>query len=121
LTDETPTLPAATGSRRDLDGRVEALAQRLVDLVNEAGPELRPGLRQYVIDLLREGTEVEVGGAAGPRAPGARPDTNPLGMGVLLGLFALPMMLIFLPVGLTLMAIALVLGVWGVVAMAVRR
>lgn len=121
LTDETPTLLAATGSQRDLDGRVEALAQRLVDLINEAGPQFRPGLRQYAIDLLRDGTEVEVGEGAGRPAPGTRPDTNPLGMGVLLGLFALPMMLIFLPVGLTLMAIALVLSVWGVVAMAVRR
>src|SRR5262245_34805258 len=49
LTDETPTPSAASGLQRELDGQVEALAQRMVDLINGAGPELRPGLRQYAI------------------------------------------------------------------------
>jgi hypothetical protein len=120
LSDETPTPDAVAGSQRELDEQVEALAQRMVDLINGAGPALRPGLRQYAIDLLREGTEVEDTTAAAAMARDAR-GANPLGMGLLLGLFSLPMMLLFLPVGLTLLAIALVLSVWGVVAMAVRR
>jgi hypothetical protein len=92
----------------------------MVDIINSAGPELRPGLRQYAIDLLRDGTEI--GDApAGAAAAADRSGGNPLGMALLLGLFSLPMMLLFLPVGLTLLAIALVLGVWGVVAMAIRR
>ena len=120
MTDETPTPGAAAGSQRELDGQVEALAQHMVDLINGAGPELRPGLRQYAIDLLRDGTEI---GDPAPGAAGSRDARggNPLGMGLLLGLFSLPMMLLFLPVGLTLLAIALVLSVWGVVAMAVQR
>ena len=92
----------------------------MVDLINGAGPELRPGLRQYAIDLLREGTEVA---EVAPAPAGSRDARggNPLAMGLLLGVFSLPMMLLFLPVGLTLLAISLVLSVWGVVAMAVRR
>lgn len=121
LTEEPPRPIAAAGSQRELDGQVEALAQRMVDIINSAGPEIRPGLRQYAMDLLRDGTEV-----GDPIVPAATPDAdrrggNPLGMGLLLGLFSLPMMLLFFPVGLTLLAVALVLSVWGVVAMAVRR
>ena len=121
LTEDAPTPPAAAESQHDLDGEVEALAQRMVDLINQAGPEARVALRQYAIDLLREGTEVgEAAGAPGT-ASAARRDGNPLGMGLLLGVFALPMMLLFLPVGLTLLAVSFVLCVWGVVAMVVRR
>jgi hypothetical protein len=120
LTEDAPTRLEAAGSQRELDGQVEGLAQRLADVINAAGPELRPALRQYAMDLLRDGTEVA---DAGPTAVSAadRRGGNPLGMGVLLGLFSLPMMLLFFPVGLTLFAIALVLSVWGVVAMVVRR
>ncbi len=98
---------------------MEALTQRLVEVINTAGPEARPGLRQYAIDLLRDGTEVGDTQPAGTRA--ARQDGNPLGIGMLLGLFSLPMMLLFFPVGLTLLAMALVLSLWGVIAMLVRR
>ena len=120
LTEEPPRPIAAAGSQRELDGQVEALAQRMVDIINSAGPEVRPGLRQYAIDLLRDGTEIEAPAPA-PAAASDQRGTNPLGMGLLLGAFSLPMMLLFFPVGLTLLAIALVLSVWGVVAMAVRR
>ena len=120
MSDETVTPGGVPGSQRDLDGQVEALAQRMVDLINGAGPGQRPGLRQYAIDLLREGTEIDDTAAAAAVSRDAR-GGNPLGMGLLLGVFSLPMMLLFLPVGLTLLAIALVLSVWGVVAMVVRR
>ncbi|HWP67621.1 MAG TPA: hypothetical protein VNO26_17110 [Candidatus Limnocylindria bacterium] len=94
----------------------------MVDIINSAGPDVRPGLRQYAIDLLRDGTEIgDPPVTAASAAAADRRGGNPLGMGLLLGLFSLPMMLLFLPVGLTLLAIALVLSVWGVVAMAVRR
>jgi hypothetical protein len=121
LTEDERTLPAATGPQRELDGQVEALAQRMVEVINTAGPELRPGLRQYAMDLLRDGTEVGDLPAAAAGRPTDRSGGNPLAMGLLLGLFALPMMLLFFPVGLTLLAISLVLSVWGVVAMVVRR
>ena len=96
------------------------LAQQIVDVINGAGPELRPGLRQYAIDFLRDGTEIaDVRSSAATAADGR--GSNPLGIGLLLGMFALPMMLLFFPVGLVLLAIALVLSLWGLVAMAVRR
>jgi hypothetical protein len=120
LTEESSTQQAAPGSQRDLDGQVEVLAQRMVDLINAAGPEVRAGLRQYAVDLLRDGTEIgDVVTSAATLAD--RRGGNPLGIGLLLGMFSLPMTLLFFPVGLTLMAIALVLSVWGVVAMVVRR
>ena len=120
MTEDVSTPLAAGGSQRELDGQVETLAQRLVEVINAAGPELRPGLRQYAMDLLRDGTEIGDAAPAGTTRPAGRGD-NPLGMGLLLGLFSLPMMLLFFPVGLTLLAIALVLSVWGVIAMVVRR
>ena len=105
---------------RDLDGQVEALAQRIVELINAAGPELRPGLRQYAVDLVRDGTELA--DATSPtRSAADQRAGNPLALGLLLGMFALPMMLLFFPVGLVLLAMALVLSVWGLVALAVRR
>jgi hypothetical protein len=101
---------------------VEALAQRIVDVINAAGPDLRPGLRQYAVDLVRDGTEVgERQAEVEARERSRRRDGNPLALALLLGMFSLPMLLLFFPVGLTLLAIATVLGVWGVVAMAVRR
>ena len=88
--------------------------------MNKAGPEHRQDLREYAIDLLRDGTEaVDV---PRPRPAGAQASgTNPIGMAILLFLVALPMLLLFTPVGLALLAFALVMGVWGIVAVVVRR
>jgi hypothetical protein len=117
--EDAPTRLAAAGSQRELDGQVETLAQRMVATITAAGPELRPGLRQYAMDLIRDGTEIDAAPATPARQAGG--GDNPLGIGLLLGLFSLPMMLLFFPVGLTLLAISLVLSVWGVIAMVVRR
>jgi hypothetical protein len=89
--------------------------------VNKAGPEHRQDLREYAIDLLRDGTEAVVDA---PRAHPARAKasgTNPIGIALLLFLVSLPMLLLFTPVGLALLAFALVMGVWGIVAVLVRR
>lgn len=74
------------------------------------------------MELVREGTEV---GDAVP-APAANVKanaaaTNPIGIALLLGILSLPAMLLFTPVGLVLFAVALVLGVWGLVATLIRR
>jgi hypothetical protein len=99
---------------------VEGLAQRMIDVINSAEPEQRQILREYAVDMLKAGTEI-VEPARGRAASGAESSGNPLGIALLLGMAALPMMLLFLPVGLTLLALAVVLGLWGVVLMAVRR
>ena len=111
----TPELPA-TGER-ELDVKVEDLVRRLVEVVNDASAEQRPALREYAMELLRDGTEV---GEAGP-TPAAdvkknAAATNPIGIALLLGMLSLPALLLFTPVGLVLLAVALVMGVWGVLA-----
>jgi hypothetical protein len=117
LTEERRPVP---DRQRDLDQQVEELARRLAGVVNGAG-ESRAALREYAIELLKEETELgdvpEPSSGAKTHATG----TNPLGLALLLGLVALPLVVVFWPIGLTLLAMALILGVWGVVATLVRR
>jgi hypothetical protein len=78
-------------------------------------------LREYAIDLLREGTEAVDAPAA--RALTAR-DTrsqNPLGLGMLLMLVGLPLCLLFAPMGIGLVAVASVMCLWGIVMIVIRR
>jgi hypothetical protein len=113
--------PPAT-RERELDARVEELARRLVAVVNGASPEQRPALREYALELVRDGTEV--GEAAPTPAATAKTNaaaTNPIGIALLLGILSLPAMLLFTPVGLVLFAMALVMGVWGLVVTLIRR
>ena len=115
-----PQLPA--NPERELDDKVEDLAQRIVQVVNTASPQQRQELREYAMELLRDGTEATEAPAAPPTNPNVNAAaTNPLGIGLLLGVLALPALLLFPPVGLVLLAIALVLGVWGVLATLLRR
>ena len=102
------------------DATVEDLTRRIAEVINTAGVEQRQSLREYALDLLKEETEV---GDAVPVPPGRRDatGTNPLAMALLLGLVALPLVLLFAPVGLTLLAVAMVLGVWGVATTLFRR
>jgi hypothetical protein len=88
--------------------------------VNKAGPEHRQDLREYAIDLLRDGTEAVEAARAHPARAKAS-GTNPIGMAILLFFVSLPMLLLFTPVGLALLAFALVMGVWGIVTVVVRR
>ena len=91
-------------------------------MVNSAGPEVRGDLREYAIELLKEGTEQadvahQRGGTASP-AP-----FNPLAIALLLVLAALPLLLsiVFAPVGLAVLVIAAIMGIWGVIATMFRR
>ena len=91
-------------------------------MVNSAGPEVRGDLREYAIELLKEGTEQadvahQPGGTASP------PPFNPLAIALLLVLAALPLLLsiVFAPVGLAVLVIAAIMGIWGVIATMFRR
>ena len=106
-------------ARRHLDERVEAIAEQLVDVINEADPGSRAGLRDFALDLLRSGTDAADAAEGERRTP--RPSTNPLGLAILLGVLAVPMMLIFLPLGLMMAAVAVVLGLTGVGMTVLRR
>lgn len=98
---------------------MEAIAEQLVEVINAASPEARPGLREFALDLVRSGTEVT--DAADGKAAVPRPSTNPLGLAVLLGVVSVPMMLIFLPLGVMMAAVAVVLGLTGVGMTVLRR
>jgi hypothetical protein len=93
-----------------------------VEAVNAAGPEHRQDLREYAIDLLREGTEVVDAPVARP-APGRGKGSgqNPLGLGLLLMLVGLPLSFLFAPMGIGLVAVASVMCLWGIVMIVFRR
>jgi hypothetical protein len=121
LADDRPT---GSGSRRggDPDREVEDLSRRIAEVVNSAGPEIRGNLREYAIELLKEETE-QSDVAHEPAGTAAPPPFNPLAIALLLVLAALPLLLsiVFAPVGLAVLVIAAIFGVWGVVATMFRR
>ncbi len=106
--------------QRELDAQVEELTRRVAEIINAAGPDQRQDLREYALGLLRDETEVQDARPAHPEARDAA-RTNPIGMALLLGLVALPLVLLFAPVGLTLLAVAFVMGLWGVLQTLLRR
>ena len=123
MADDRPTGPGP-GPRRagDPDREVEDLSRRIAEIVNSAGPEARGDLREYAIELLKEETErsdvaQEPPGAVSP------PPFNPLAIALLLVLAALPLLLsiVFAPVGLAVLAIAAVMGLWGVITTMFQR
>jgi hypothetical protein len=123
LKEHRPTPEGIPPRERALDAKVEELVRRVVAEVNGASPDLRPGLREYALELLREGTESADTGQTTPADPAKSSTTgsNPIGIALLLGALALPAFLLFPPVGLVLLAVALVLGIWGVVATLLAR
>jgi hypothetical protein len=89
--------------------------------VNKAGPEHRQDLREYAIDLLRDGTEAVDAPAARPTTARRKTNNNPLGLGLLLGVIGLPLAFIFPPLGVGMVVIATLLCVAGVAMIVIRR
>ena len=77
-------------------------------------------MREYAIDLLREGTEV-VDAPAPKGGRSQRRNDNSLGMGLLMLLVGLPMAFIFGPLGFGLLLIGAIMSIWGIVAIVIRR
>jgi hypothetical protein len=96
------------------------LARRIAEVVNTAG-ESRQHLREYAIDLLREETERDDATPAAPAATHATTNFSPLAFAILLGLVALPLVLLFAPLGLGLLAVAVLMGLWGLIDVVFRR
>jgi len=118
LAEDHRTPEPAADRERELDAEIEELTRQIAERVNGAGPERRQDLREYAIELLKERTEL----ADAPRAAAGTADrTNPLGMAILLGLVSVPLLFLFLPVGLTMLAVAMVMGLWGILATIFRR
>ena len=88
-------------------------------LVNGADVEERQDIREYAIGLLKE--ETELGDAPAVRPVRHATQTNPLGIALLLGIVALPLLLLFPPFGVTMLGVAAVMGLWGLVASLLRR
>ncbi len=94
----------------------------MAEVVQNAG-ESRQDLRDYAIELLKEQTEV--GEAPRAETEGDSKDTRSssqaVGIGVLLGVVAVPLFLLFPPVGAVLLLFGVVMIVWGIVAGALGR
>ena len=100
--------------QRELDARVEELARRIAEVVNNAGVESRQDLREYAIGLLKEETERDDAPAATSRQTHAA-QFSPLAFAILLGVVSLPVLLLFAPLGLGLFGVAVVMGIWGLI------
>ena len=122
MADDRPTGPGPGPRRGDPDREVEDLSRRIAEIVNSAGPDARGDLREYAIELLKEETE-QSDVAHEPRGTGTPPPFNPLAIALLLVLAALPLLLsiVFAPVGLAVLAIAAVMGLWGVISTMFQR
>jgi VIT1/CCC1 family predicted Fe2+/Mn2+ transporter len=116
----TPEPPAHRP--QELDDQVEDLTRRIAEVVNSAGAESRQDLREYAIGLLKEETEL-TDAAPGSVDSAHAPSFNPLAIALLLVLVSLPLLLsiVFAPVGLAVLALAGLMGLWGVLATVFRR
>ncbi|HLK11806.1 MAG TPA: hypothetical protein VKW76_10530 [Candidatus Binatia bacterium] len=111
--DERVPNPGAA-RRRQLDARVEELAHRLAEVVNSADAVDRQELREYALGLVREETEATDATAAPlPATPRHGTGSNAIAMALVLGLAALPLLL-FPPVGLFVLALAVLTGLYGI-------
>jgi len=89
--------------------------------VKKAGPEHRQDLREYAIDLLRDGTEAVDAPVARPATDRRKNSNNPLGLGLLLGVVGVPLAFVFPPLGIGMVVIAAVMCVAGVGMIVIRR
>ena len=112
---------ASAARQRELDTQVEELTRQIADLVNTAGVESRQHLREYAIDLLKEETERDDGPAITSGEREASTNFSPLAFAILIGVVSLPLVLLFAPLGLGLLGVAVIMGIWGVIDIFVRR
>jgi hypothetical protein len=124
LAEDRPDRPANPPGQTEAeaDAEIEELTRQIAAVVGKAGAESRQDLRDYAIGLLKEETEF----AEAPRAPAGITDAsrfNPLAIALLLVLVALPLLLsiVFFPVGLAVLALAAIMGMWGVLVTVFSR
>ena len=122
MAEDRPNRPASSqGSEAERDSEIEELTRQIAAVVNRAGED-RQSLRDYAIGLLKEETE-------SADAPPARVEItdasrfNTLALALLLVLVALPLLvsIVFFPVGLAVLVLAAIMGVWGLLATAFGR
>ena len=120
MAEDRRTPDRAAARERELDQRVEELTREIADLVNAAG-DSRQNLRAYAIDLLKEETERDDAAPATPTEAPASTKFSPLAFAILVGLVALPLVLLFPPLGLGLLGMAVIMGIWGLIDIFFRR
>ena len=101
-----------------LDARVEGLARELAHTINGAA-EGREQLRDFAIELIRDGVLTESADAAEVRP--AVGGFNPFGVAIPLSLAGALLIILFPPVGLLLFMAALFMAGWGIVAIVLSR
>jgi hypothetical protein len=120
LAEDRRTPDRGAARQRELDAQVEELTRQIADLVNSAG-ESRQHLREYAVDLLKEETERDDAAPATSSETKSAANFSPLAFAILIGLVALPLVLLFPPLGLGLLGVAIVMGTWGLIDTFVRR
>lgn len=103
-----------------LDGRVEGLARELARTINGGAAESREQLREFAIELIRDGVITESQRDAAEVSPAVR-GFNPFGVAIPLGLASALLFILFPPVGLLLFMAALFMAGWGLVATVLTR
>lgn len=99
---------------RELEERIEDLTKELSGLINAAGTKGREELRDYAVSLLQGETEATVVEEPSP-APDSSPaaSSNPLALSIPFFLIGAFLLLLFPPVGISLLLFALVMALWG--------
>lgn len=98
---------------QELEDKIESLTRELSGLINEAGTQGRDELRDYAVSLIQGETETAVIEEPPQTAAAPASSSNPLALSipfVLIGVILLPL---FPPVGLFLLLVAFVMGIWG--------
>ncbi|HJQ83750.1 MAG TPA: hypothetical protein VKA21_06735 [Candidatus Binatia bacterium] len=121
MAEDRRTPDPGAARQRELDAQVEELTRQIADLVNSSGVESRQHLREYAVDLLKEETERDDGGRVPSSEPAPAGNFSPLAFAILMGMVALPLVLLFPPLGLGLLGVAILMGIWGLIDTFVRR
>ena len=98
--------------------RVQVLAREITDTINAGGVEEREFLREFAVNLLRDGVQIDEPPAAAVTSARA---FNPFGIGIPLFLMGAVLVFLFPPVGLVLFAAAALVLAWGMGAALLAR
>lgn len=107
--------PEKEEQSRELEEKIEGLTKELSGLINAAGTQGREELRDYAVSLLQGETEAIVAEGSPPleeSSPSAAP-FSPLALSIPFFLMGGFLLLLFPPVGISLLLFALVMAVWG--------
>lgn len=107
---------------QELEEKIEDLTKELSGLINAAGTKGRDELRDYAISLLQGETEETTLNISPQQvADTSPPSFNPLALSIPFFLIGFMLLLLFPPVGVFLLLIALMMGIWGALSALIGR